>query len=86
MSALRTLLELGGDSGALALKSIFVFHSSWDTTRDSNPGCCCLWTVPAETVWAGFEVWGAGGDGGGAVGSEVRPGQHDWTYETLFFA
>ena len=65
MSALRTLLELGGDTNALSLKSIYVFHSTCDTTRDSNPGCCCLWTVPTDTTWAAFEVWGAGGDGGG---------------------
>ena len=33
MSALRTLLELGGDTNALSLKSIYVFHSTWDTTE-----------------------------------------------------
>lgn len=65
MSALRTLLELGGDEGAKSLKTLYIFHSSFDTTRDSNPGCNCTWTVPTDTTWAAFEVWGAGGDGGG---------------------
>ena len=65
MSVLRTLLELGGDAGAKSLKTIYVFHSSYDTTRDGNAGCCCLWTAPSDTLWAAFEVWGGGGDGGG---------------------
>ncbi|MDG2158503.1 MAG: hypothetical protein P8K94_10570, partial [Amylibacter sp.] len=30
---------------------------SFDTTRDSNPGCNCTWVVPADTTWAAFEVW-----------------------------
>lgn len=65
MSALRTLLELGGDAGSKSLKTLYIFHSSMDTTRDSNPGCNCTWVVPSDTTWAAFEVWGAGGDGGG---------------------
>jgi len=31
-----------------------------------SAGCCCLWTVPACTRVANFELWGAGGNGNGA--------------------
>ena len=65
MSALRTLLQLGGNETALTLRTIYVYHTSMDTTRNSNPGCCCLWTASADVKWAAFETWGAGGDGGG---------------------
>ena len=65
MSALRTLLQLGGNETALTLRTIYVYHTSMDTTRNSNPGCCCLWTSSSDVKWAAFETWGAGGDGGG---------------------
>ena len=65
MSALRSLLQLGTDSGAKPLRTIYVYHSSFDNTRNSNPGCCCGWTPSADVNWAAFETWGAGGDGGG---------------------
>lgn len=65
MSALRTLLELGGAEGAKSLKTLYIFHSSMDSERGANPGCNCTWVVPSDTTWAAFEVWGAGGDGGG---------------------
>lgn len=29
-------------------------------------GCCCAWTVPANTKVVKFEIWGAGGNGHGA--------------------
>jgi hypothetical protein len=32
----------------------------------NNGGQCCLWTVPAETNWARFEVWGGGSTGPGS--------------------
>ena len=31
-----------------------------------SAGCCCNWTVPANTRNASFELWGAGGNGNGA--------------------
>ena len=62
MSALRSLLQLGTDSGAKPLRTIYVYHSSFDNTRNSNPGCCCGWTPSADVNWAAFETWGAGGD------------------------
>ena len=68
MSALRTLLQLGGNETALTLRTIYVYHTSMDTTRNSNPGCCCLWTSSSDVKWAAFETWGAGGDGGGGAG------------------
>ena len=64
MSALRSLLQLGGNETALSLRTVYVYHTSMDTTRNSNPGCCCLWTASSDVKWAAFETWGAGGDGG----------------------
>ncbi len=61
MSALRSLLQLGTDSGAAALRTIYVYHSSFDAVRDNNPGCCCAWTPSSDVTWAAFETWGAGG-------------------------
>ena len=29
-------------------------------------GCCCLWTIPADTKVLRWELWGAGGNGHGA--------------------
>ena len=29
-------------------------------------GCCCAWTVPSKVSRITFELWGAGGNGGGA--------------------
>ena len=31
-----------------------------------SAGCCCNWTVPADTKHLNWEVWGAGGNGNGA--------------------
>lgn len=31
-----------------------------------STGCCCRWTVPTGVKRATFELWGAGGNGGGA--------------------
>lgn len=44
--------------------TIHVYNSSVGTA--SNGGFCCLWTVPAGTTWAKFEVWGGGGAGAGS--------------------
>lgn len=46
------------------LNTLYVYNTNVGSVN--NGGQCCLWTVPANTVWARFEVWGAGGSGGGA--------------------
>jgi len=56
MSALRSLLQLGAETGALALRSIYVYHSSFDSTRNNNGGCCCAWNPSDDVTWAAFEV------------------------------
>ena len=66
MSALRTLLQLGGNETALTLRTIYVYHTSMDTTRNSNPGCLrtrpdVKWSlkhgVQAETAEEAVVVW-----------------------------
>ena len=32
-----------------------------------TPGCCCNWTVPSGVAKLTWELWGAGGNGHGAV-------------------
>jgi hypothetical protein len=36
------------------------------TETPENGGCCLLWTVPADSTYIKFEMWGGGGGGGGA--------------------
>ena len=50
-----------------------VFYVQNTANSAQNGGCCCLWTVPAGTKKATFEMWGAGADGQGARCCE-RPG------------
>lgn len=45
-------------------KQLQIFNTS--ITSVNNGGQCCLWTVPADTAWARFEVWGGGSTGPGA--------------------
>ena len=46
-----------------AIQQLYVYNTNFYTAQ--NGGRCCLWTVPAGSVWARFELWGAGGDGAG---------------------
>lgn len=46
------------------MSTVYVRNTNYTTA--SNGGCCILWTVPANTSWAKFEVWGGGGSGAGA--------------------
>lgn len=51
------------ETGA-AFNQLYIYNTN--TGNQCNNGQCCLWTVPANTCWAKFEVWGGGGSGGGA--------------------
>lgn len=49
---------------SVAFNQLYVYNTN--TQSACNNGQCCLWTVPANTNFAKFEVWGGGGSGGGA--------------------
>lgn len=53
---------VGGAAGQL--EQIYVYNTN--LTTENNGGLCCQFTVPADTTWIRFEVWGAGGNGPGA--------------------
>jgi len=64
MPSLRTLLsDISGGETSVPNRIFYVQNSS---DSASNGGCCCLWTAPAGTTKATFEMWGAGADGQGA--------------------
>lgn len=64
MSDLRTLFPTSQiSSGGTRLQTLYVYNTN--TSSVNNGGFCCLWTVPAGTLWARFEVWGGGSDGPG---------------------
>lgn len=51
-------------SGAAGeFNTLYVYNTSVDSVN--NGGRCCLWTVPDNTNWIRFEVWGAGSSGPG---------------------
>ena len=57
MATLRTLTGSINASAASNFPTEFlVYNLSIDTPN--NGGRCCLWTVPAGTKYAKFEVWG----------------------------
>lgn len=67
MSDLRALFPpadyiTGGASGGM--DRIYVYNTS--THSASNGGRCCLFTVPAGSTWATFELWGGGSAGPGS--------------------
>ena len=37
-----------------------------------SAGCCCLFTMPANTRNATFELWGAGGNGNGIPNDVIQ--------------
>ena len=68
MSDLRTLFPDTRWNVSLSvtnpLSVLYVYNTDFGAAP--NGGRCCLWTVPANTTWAKFEVWGGGGPGGGS--------------------
>tara|TARA_R110000796_G_scaffold19137_4_gene57447 strand:- start:7076 stop:7828 length:753 start_codon:yes stop_codon:yes gene_type:complete len=65
MAGLRTLLQIGGDSGTtLDITETHIFNSN--KTTQNNGGTCCLFTVPTGATWFAVELWGGGGAGAGA--------------------
>ena len=63
MASLRQFL-FGYAEETTVPQELAVYNTS--TTSVNNGGRCCLWTVPAGTSYAIFELWGGGasGDGG----------------------
>lgn len=65
MADLRTLTGTINASPASNFPTEFlVYNTSIDSP--ANGGRCCLWTVPANTKYIKFEMWGGGGGGAGA--------------------
>ena len=64
MATLRTLTGSVTASAATNFPTeLLVFNTSIDSP--ANGGRCCLFTVPVNTKYIKFEVWGGGGGGGG---------------------
>ena len=63
MSSLRQFL-FGYAEEKSVPQELAVYNTS--TTSVNNGGRCCLWTVPAGTSYAIFELWGGGASGDGA--------------------
>lgn len=65
MATLRALTGTITASAATNFPQEFlVYNTSIDTP--ANGGRCCQWTVPANTKYIKFEIWGGGGGGGGS--------------------
>ena len=62
MATLRGLLSDIEPARSGVQRQFWVWN---DSTGIGNGGRCCLWTVPANTVNATFELWGGGGGGHG---------------------
>lgn len=56
------------DNTKIAIGARGTYGVKWVYGSPSNctGGCCCLWTVPANTQRLTVEAWGAGGNGHGA--------------------
>lgn len=56
------------DNAKISVGARATYGVKWIYGSPSNctAGCCCLWTVPANTCRLKFELWGAGGNGHGA--------------------
>jgi len=64
MASLRDLLFTGfNEVFSLELQELFVGNT---TNSANNGGSCCLWTVPQDTTYIKFEMWGGGGGGAGS--------------------
>jgi len=64
MASLRDLLFTGfNEIMPLQLQELFVGNTDFSA---NNGGSCCLWTVPENTSYIKFEMWGGGGGGAGA--------------------
>lgn len=63
MPNLRNLL-FGYAPGTTVVPGEFMVFNTNQTAL--NEGCCCLWTVPANTTFAIFEMWSGGGGGYGS--------------------
>jgi len=64
MPSLRTLMsDLSAAEVSVPNRIFYVQNTA---ANSQNGGCCLLWTVPAGTKKATFEMWGAGADGQGA--------------------
>lgn len=61
--SLRTTFNFLGGAPANPQLELVVGNSSFSP---NNGGSCCLWTVPANTRYIRFEMWGGGGGGAGA--------------------
>ena len=46
------------------LTQLHIYNTN--TRTQNNGGQCCCWIVPANVLWAKFEMWGGGGAGAGA--------------------
>ena len=62
MATLRGLLSDVEPAKSGVNRQFWVYRDNNDI---GNGGRCCLWTVPANTVNATFELWGGGGGGHG---------------------
>lgn len=62
MASLRSLLSDVEPAKSGVQRQFWVYNYNTDI---GNGGKCCLWTVPANTVNATFELWGGGGGGHG---------------------
>jgi len=49
---------------ATNLTQLHIYNTGTSTVN--NGGQCCCWVVPANVVWAKFEIWGGGGSGSGS--------------------
>ena len=61
MSNLRDLLFGYGEGTELTPAEFVVYNTS--TQSQGNGGQCCLWTAPAGSSYAVFEMWSGGGSG-----------------------
>ena len=63
LSSLFPSTNYTSGSAAGNFSTIYVYNTSVDTVN--NGGFCCQFTVPSNTTWARFEIWGAGSQGPG---------------------
>ena len=79
MPSLRTLLsDIAPADVGNPNRMFHVYNSSLGA---QSGGCACTWTVPTGITRVSFEMWGAGGDGGGARCCESSgPGPTNGSY------